>query len=103
MTQNDVFDALRIDADFSNVTDDPVHIGFLSGVEEDVAFGRCEQPDGNVAGPHVIKVVEDLKGLYLLEFHIVGSRHSVGLAQWLRSRLGCGERRTGDRKHYAEY
>src|SRR5262249_9909909 len=41
VVQEDVFDALRIDTDFPDVTDDVVDIGFLGRVEENAAFRRC--------------------------------------------------------------
>src|SRR5262249_57296191 len=53
MAQNDVFDRLRIDTDFPDVTDDPVDVGFLSCVEQDIAFRSRQQPHRDIAGSNV--------------------------------------------------
>ena len=58
VAEDDVSDAPRIDADFPDVADDVVDIRLLGRVEQDVALGRRQQPDGDVARPDVIEVVE---------------------------------------------
>ena len=90
MAQNDVPDAFRIDADFSNVIDDKVDIRFLSGVEQDVALRCSQQPDGNITRPDIIKVVEDLERFDLLELNVIGTGDPIGLAQGLLRRLAGG-------------
>src|SRR5207249_4297855 len=83
VAQNDVFDALRIETDFSDVIDDVVDIRFLRCVEQDVPFRGCQQPNRNETRPDIIKVVEHLEGFDLLELNVVGTSDPIGLAQWL--------------------
>ena len=90
VAQNDVFDRLRIDTDFADVANDPVDIGFLSCVEQDVPFRRRQQPHRDIARSNIIKVVEHLEGFDLLKLHIIGAGDSIGFAERFRRCLSCG-------------
>ncbi len=93
VAQNDVFDALRIDADLPDVPDDMIDVGLLGRVEEDVAFRRRQQPDGDIARPDIVKIVEHLEGFDLLVLNVSGAGDPVGLAQRLRRGLAGREGR----------
>src|SRR5258705_711618 len=67
MVDDDVFDAVRVDAHLLDVCFDQVDEGLLRGVEHDVALRRRQDPRRHVAGTDMVEIVEDLEGLDLLD------------------------------------
>src|SRR5215813_1140445 len=80
VTQNNVFDGFRIDTDLPDIADDIVDVRLLGGIEENAAFRRRQQPDRDVAGSDIIKVIEYFERFDLLELNVIGTSDPIGFA-----------------------
>src|SRR6266478_8944647 len=57
----------RVDTDLLDIRLDHVDEGLLRRVEQDVALRSLQDPRRHIAGTDMVEIVEDLKGLHLLD------------------------------------
>src|SRR5262245_60665323 len=99
MVNDDVFDVARVDADLPDIRLDHVDEGLLRRVEQDVALRSLQDPRRHVAGTDMVEIVEDLKGLHLLDLDF--ARAGTDAADLLERivgrnlRIGAGDGRSG--------